>query len=427
MSEALRILIIDESEKDVNSIINSVREISYNDYSFEWISDYSLALKKICRKQYDVCLVDYHIGGGNGLSLIKKATRCGCMVPIILMADREDPEIDRLAMKAGAADYFIKGGHSPAVILQRRIRYPVAVSKKFQKIKSLNQKLEKKVLGMTKELFQSYKDLEYLSRTLYTRIREKERAKQKVISVLKKEHELNEFKSHFVSMASHEFRTPLSTILSSASLIEQYAGIPGKKNNIISHIHRIKFTVDELIEILNDLLLLEKLEGGNVKSKKEVFNLNLFTEEVIKEIRDGVKQGQKIIYYWPEDSNNHVLLDPCLLKNILLNLISNSIKYSGEGTSIHITTKIIGNEIFVTVRDEGMGIPKEDQKHLFEKFFRGRNVLNIQGTGLGLNIVKNYLDLMGGTIEFESQVNKGSMFTVKFGSADTIPGSTFLS
>lgn len=421
MNEAIRILVIDESEKDVNVIINSIIENQYNCYCFEWVSDYSAALKKICGKRYDICLVDYHIGGAKGLSLIKRATRCGCYLPMILMVNREDPEIGRLAMKAGAADYFVKGGHSPAALLERRIRYPIAVSKKIQKVKSLNRKLEKQVSGMTKELFQSYKDLEYLSRTLFSRIREKEREKQKTISVLKKERALNEFTSRFISSASHEFRTPLSAILSSASLIEQYAGIPGKKNNILSHIHRIKFTVDELIEILNNLLLLERLEGGKVKCKKEVFNLGFFAEEVINEIRECVKPGQKIIYYKPEEECSEVFLDPCLLKNILLNLITNAIKFSGEYAGIFITTEVIDKDVLVTVRDEGMGIPEEDQKHLFKKFFRAGNAKNIQGTGLGLNIVKNYLDLADGTIEFESQVDKGSTFTVKFKSASVIP------
>jgi len=228
---------------------------------------------------------------------------------------------------------------------------------------------------------------------------------------LGKEKELNEMKSRFVSMASHEFRTPLSAILSSTSLIEHYIS-PGQEEKRKKHVERIKSSVKNLTSILDDFLSLEKLEQGKVEAHSSEFNLKEFIEDVIEEMEGMSKKKQQEIifeYNGPEE----VYQEKKILRNVLLNLLSNAIKYSSEGKNIYISAQIINEQVTLTVKDQGIGIPLEAQKNLFDKFFRARNAINIQGTGLGLNIVKRYVELLDGTITFDSKENVGSSFTVQ--------------
>ncbi|WP_336833256.1 PAS domain-containing sensor histidine kinase [Sphingobacterium siyangense] len=251
------------------------------------------------------------------------------------------------------------------------------------------------------------------TRDLISLVSELEKAKAEVSKSLEKEIELNQLKSRFVSMASHEFRTPLSSVQLSASLIEKYSERPDDKANIIKHTNKIKSAVQLLTSILNDFLSLEKLEAGIVVMNKQYINLVELAEEITEEMQLICKKNQHIVYQHTGEIG-HFTLDPNLLKNALVNLISNAIKYSGEDTLIEFTTCIDDEGCFISVKDNGIGIPEEDQVHLFEPFFRAHNTGNIPGTGLGLNIVKRYIELMAGQMEFESEVHKGTSFRVSF-------------
>ncbi|WP_341832684.1 PAS domain-containing sensor histidine kinase [Sphingobacterium thalpophilum] len=251
------------------------------------------------------------------------------------------------------------------------------------------------------------------TRDLISLVSELEKAKAEVSKSLEKEIELNQLKSRFVSMASHEFRTPLSSVQLSASLIEKYSERPDDKANIIKHTNKIKSAVQLLTSILNDFLSLEKLEAGIVVMNKQYINLVELAEEITEEMQLICKKNQHIVYQHTGEIG-HFTLDPNLLKNALVNLISNAIKYSGEDTLIEFTTCIDDEGCLISVKDNGIGIPEEDQVHLFEPFFRAHNTGNIPGTGLGLNIVKRYIELMAGQMEFESEVHKGTSFRVRF-------------
>ncbi len=235
-------------------------------------------------------------------------------------------------------------------------------------------------------------------------------AETEILLSLEKEKSLNEMKSKFVSIASHEFRTPLSTILSSVSLLEKYYK-PEDAEKRAKHIDRVKASVKNLTEILNDFLSLEKLEAGNIEAHPSLFNLVHFAEEISEELQTVAKPGQAIIHTHEGDGQD-VFLDKQLLRNICFNLLNNAIKYSQENKNIDFFTKT-GTEVILRVTDHGMGIPPEDQEHLFERFFRAANVTAIQGTGLGLNIVRRYVQLLNGKIEFNSEINKGTTFTIK--------------
>ncbi|MGB0521720.1 MAG: PAS domain-containing sensor histidine kinase [Flammeovirgaceae bacterium] len=232
---------------------------------------------------------------------------------------------------------------------------------------------------------------------------------QQLEKLLLDEQSLSDLKSKFISIASHEFRTPLSTILSSAGLIEKYIE-RGDIASQLKHTNRIKNAVKNLNTILSDFLSLEKLEEGMVENSPVATDLDEFIQETIYHL-EGLKKKEQRVEYQFQDDNAYVLIDQNLMKACITNLLSNAIKYSDEGATIYITLSI-ADSIIIVVKDQGIGIPLEDQKRLFSRFFRASNVGNIKGTGLGLNIIKKYVEIMGGEISFESQELKGTSFTI---------------
>ncbi|MBN9385562.1 MAG: PAS domain S-box protein [Chitinophagaceae bacterium] len=227
---------------------------------------------------------------------------------------------------------------------------------------------------------------------------------------LQREKDLNEMKSRFVSLASHEFKTPLSVILSSTSLIEKYSA-PEMADKRMRHIQRIKSNVKNLRQILGDFLSLEKLEEGVVRNSPSAANIVELGEEVITDMEESCKSGQRIELEIRGEPRV-VTVDVHLLRNILNNLLSNAVKYSPEHTSARFIIEFLTSSIRFTVADNGIGIPTEELEHLFERFFRASNTSGISGTGLGLSIVKKYLDLMEGQIDVTSEPGKGTTFTI---------------
>jgi len=254
--------------------------------------------------------------------------------------------------------------------------------------------------------------IEERTEVLKNTVRALETAKEEVSLSLEKEKELGQLKSRFVSMASHEFRTPLSAVQLSASLIEKYAEA-FQSANISKHVSKIKNAVGNLTTILNDFLSLEKLEAGKVEPSFTSFDIVKLAEEITEEMQLMAKQNQNIIYQHTGTSSM-IQLDPNLLKNCIINLVGNAIKYSGENTFIEFNTELTPENCIITVKDNGIGIPESDQKNLFEAFFRAHNTGSIPGTGLGLNIVARYTRLMNGKVDFKSNINNGTLFTISF-------------
>lgn len=235
-------------------------------------------------------------------------------------------------------------------------------------------------------------------------------AEENIQRALHKEKSLNELKSRFVSMASHEFRTPLTSILNATSLLSRYIGKVDAQEKQHKHVDRIKTSVQHLTTILNDFLSLDKLDAGKVDLHYSTFNIEQFTNEIVADIQEISKEGQ-IITYQHKGETEHTL-DQQLLKNIYYNLLSNAVKYSTTNSAIKLNTSFKNQAITIQVKDNGVGIPEEEQGMVFSRFFRAQNATNIQGTGLGLNIVKKYVELVGGIISFKSEQNKGTTFTV---------------
>lgn len=272
-----------------------------------------------------------------------------------------------------------------------------ALASMNKKMEMLNEELEEKVKERTFKLQEALQKLEA--------------SKDELAKALSKEKDLGDLKSAFVSMASHEFRTPLSTILSSASLLAKYK-LTEEQPNRDKHVQRIKSSVINLNNILNEFLSLGKIEDGKIKAHFVVFDIKDFILQQCNEMSDILKQGQTIDY--THEGETLVRLDENLFKNVLINLLSNAAKFSNENQPIHINVKVEKKSFQFQIRDEGMGISQKDQEHLCEIFFRANNAINIPGTGLGLHIVAKYIEMLNGKMEIKSQLEKGTQINLIF-------------
>jgi PAS domain S-box-containing protein len=282
-------------------------------------------------------------------------------------------------------------------IEQAVLRQQEEMARANAEIEKLNEELEAKVVQRTRQLQETLGILE--------------KSRDELQKALSKEKELSDLKSRFVSMASHEFRTPLSTILSSASLVAKYT-LNEEQDKRDKHIQRIRSAVSNLTDILNEFLSIGKLEEGKVQVNLSDFNLKEQVQLVCNEMQSLLRPGQRIRirHTGPETAR----LDLSLLRNVVINLVSNAIKFSPEGGMVDVETETSPEQVLISVRDYGIGISEEDRKHLFERFFRGKNAVNIQGTGLGLHIVSKYVELMNGEMSLESVLEEGTTFKITF-------------
>ncbi|RYY16726.1 MAG: PAS domain-containing sensor histidine kinase [Chitinophagaceae bacterium] len=280
--------------------------------------------------------------------------------------------------------------------------------------------MEKDVLAQQQQLEKMAIEMQQLNAELEAKVEERtqilkealqklEQSQAELNNALEKEKQLNEIKSSFVSLASHEFRTPLSTVLSSAALIGKYQASDDQDKRE-RHVKRIKDSVKHLNDILEDFLSLGKLEEGKVNAKPESVKISDVLTESVDGVTGMAKTGQQIQV--SGTAIEDFITDKNLLKNILINLLSNAVKFSAENSIIHLKVMPFKESLQISVTDSGIGIAKNDQEQLFSSFFRGSNATNIQGSGLGLHIVKRYLDLLGGTIKIDSELNKGTTFTL---------------
>jgi signal transduction histidine kinase len=364
------------------------------------------------RVLHDQYLRNYHEGGPARIIGIGRDEK----------GRRKDGSIFHMRLAVNAVN--INGKRFYAGIIQDKTHLRAAE----EEIERMNQELERKVIQRTLELEEKNNQLIQINTTLNREIKERQQIEsilrdneRELQHALEKEKELNELKSRFVSMASHEFRTPLSTIQSSAGLISRYP-LSDQQQQRSRHIERIKSSVNMLTGILDDFLSLAKLEEGRISMTPETFTFDELVTEVLDDLRTTLKPGQKTIHE-SKTTNIQLVQDRSLLKHVLYNLLSNATKYSPENRSIFLRTTMSGPLFQFEIEDQGIGIPIQDQAHLFTRFFRAKNAINIQGTGLGLNIVRQYINLMGGEIQFSSVEGKGSCFTIRIPISAEIPTS----
>jgi signal transduction histidine kinase len=326
------------------------------------------------------------MGIGMTLSALKKD---GSEFPVEISLGHFKSEDQQYAI-AFVIDITLRHKYENKILLQQ-----AEMAKVNEEIKKMNINLESTVIERTTELQKTLVELEA--------------SKVHLTKSLEKEKEVNDLKSRFVSMASHEFRTPLSTVLSSISLLAKYNTTEDQSKRD-KHIDRIKSSVKTLTDILNEFLSLGKIEEGKVEVKSELFDISEFINSITNEMNVLLKPGQEIKF--EHSGKNNTYTDSSLLKHVLINLVSNAIKFSPENANITIACKVDNENTTIKITDQGMGIPMADQIHLFERFFRATNATNIQGTGLGLHIVGRYIEILNGTISYESELEKGSTFKI---------------
>lgn len=277
------------------------------------------------------------------------------------------------------------------VTLKRKVEMELIL--KNQEINQLNESLEEEVILRTKDLQNTLAKLEENTKVLE--------------GALQKEKELGDLKTRFVSMASHEFRTPLTSILSSASLIEKYPKEEEQAKRL-QHINRIKNSVNNMTEILEEFLSVGKLAEGRVETHISEIVLAPFFQELIAELRGHQKDNQKIVLHL--DKTETFVTDASILRKVLINGLSNALKFSQR--DVHLYVQYKKHELQIDIVDSGIGISEDDQKHLFERFFRGGNASVIQGTGLGLHLIDRYVKLIQGKVNMYSQLGQGTTLSM---------------
>lgn len=315
---------------------------------------------------------------GIGLDL-KAKRKDGSLFPI---------EISLSHFKASDSMHYI--AFVSDVTLKRKVEMELIL--KNQQINQLNETLEQEVAARTQALQNTLDKLEINTKEL-----EQSLAKEKV---------LGDLKTRFVSMASHEFRTPLTSILGSATLIEKYTRAEDQQKRE-QHINRIKSSVSHLTEILEEFLSVGKLEDGKLEVHPVEFSIRAFINDILT---DFSTYNQAIRLEMPADFS--CFQDASILRKVIFNGLSNALKFSQK--EVLISVFLEGSQVFITIKDQGIGISEEDQKHLFERFFRGGNATVIQGTGLGLHLVDRYMRLIGGKVEIKSELNQGTELRIKF-------------
>ena len=272
-----------------------------------------------------------------------------------------------------------------------------------RQIADLNDHLEEKIVERTNSL---NKAVDLLQQEVSLRIKAENNAKE----ALQKEKELNELKTKFLSLVSHEFKTPISGILTSATLVGKYT-TEEQQEKREKHLNTIKSKVKYLNTIIDDFLSIERLDTGKANYKASSFPLSKVLNEVIYDANMHLKEGQNIQY--PKNADDITLVfDEKILELSLSNLIHNAIKYSGEGSLVSIEVNELLEHLEIKIKDQGIGIPKQEQRFVFDRYFRAENVLLTPGTGIGLNIVQNHLKNLNATILFISTAGKGSTFSI---------------
>lgn len=367
---SLQVLLVEDSQTDAQLFHHVFLRAATGPWTLVHAERLSEAIAYCQTQQFDIALVDLRLPDSEGLDTVAQFYEAVPDVPIVILTVFDDEELALQAMAQGAQDYLVKD-QVTTQLLRRSIRYTLERSQILQKLKN------------------------------------SERA---TLAALDKERELNQLKSYFISMVSHEFRNPLSILQSLSDLLLRYDGniSSEKKANYARHIHQ---TIAHMCQLLDEVILLGKVDTGNFKPELKSLNLEEFCNELIESLvfRDG-NQHPVIASYQLEVKP--LKLDANILRHILTNLIANAIKYSPAGKEIRFIASHQNDRLIFEICDEGIGIPEAERHRLFNTFSRCSNVGTIQGTGLGLAIVQRCVDLCGGTVEVESQVGKGTKFTV---------------
>ena len=397
-TRALRVLIADDDEDDYILTRDLLLRIGRPRFQLDWTPSYEGALQAIELNQHDVYLFDYHLGHSDGLELLREALARGCKAPIILLTGNDNWETDVEAMKAGAADYLVKG-HLDARLLERSIRYALERTR------------------AQAELLEYAHDIERKNRDL--------------AQAVKVSQEATKLKSQFLANVSHEIRTPMNGVLGMTELLLD-TNLTEEQRDYADTAFR---SAEALLEIIDSILDLSKMEAGKLQLEVVDFNPGEVLQEVLKLVSGRARgKGLAVSASVSEDAQRGLRGDPARLRQVLLNLVSNAIKFTERGevvVRVNVEeTSEQGVRLLFEVQDTGIGLAPDAAARLFQPFVQadGSITRKYGGTGLGLAICKQLIEMMGGRVGVDSEAGKGSRFwfTARFQRAQTaVPQPVF--
>ena len=401
-SAPIKVLLVEDDLGDADLICELLELVDSTSFQVTQSRRLQEALQYLRKEPFDLVLLDLSLPDSHGLSTVSQVCTQAPIVPIVVLSGLEDESAAIEAVQKGAQDYLVKG-QVESDLLVRAIRYAIERSKirqllnlREEQLQKVNEDLERRVEERTLQINLANEQL----RSLEVELRQ----------ALAQEKELSELKSRIITTISHEYRTPLTTIASSAELLEVY-GHKWDNDKQLKHFQRIQSAIKHMTALVDDVLFVNKAEFEKLEFNPAPLNLVAFINELIDELRSTVSDKYNLIFTSTGKFTN-ADLDEKLLRQIFTNLISNALKYSPDGGKVQVRLTCEDNNVIFQVQDEGIGIPIEDQQKLFESFARASNVGAIAGTGLGLSIVKKCATLHGGQITFESKMGAGTTFTV---------------
>ncbi len=408
-SATIKILLVEDNLADADLLGEILEEADETEWSLVHVEKLKEALHTLSENDFDVILLDLSLPDKQGLATVTQTHEVAPDLPIVVLTGLNDKVTSLEALREGAQDYLVKGKIDSNLLI-RAIRYAIERAQTFKRLRQseeqlqgLNEELELRVAEQTDELRQKNQYLE-------SEIAERQRLEEELRNALIKEKELSELKSNIISVVSHEYRTPLATILSSSELLQHYSHKWTEEKKQL-HFKRIQSSVHHLTQLISDVLLLNKAEAGKLDFNPAALNLVAFCRELVEELQLTLKT-QHSISFLCLGSEMEASLDEKLLRQLLTNLLSNAIKYSPQGGNIQFDLIYENESVTFRIQDRGIGIPIKDQAQLFDAFYRSSNVGTIAGTGLGLAIVKRCVDFHKGHIALESEVGVGTTFTV---------------
>ena len=366
----MHVLLVEDSPTDADLLRRVFLRSGKEHWQMTQVERLANAIAQCQENSFDVVLLDLGLPDSDGLETVTEFRANVPTMPVVVLTMMDDDELALQVMAQGAQDYLVKD-QITTQLLVRSLRYAIEREQIFQQLKN---------------------------------------SERKILNAWEQEQELNLLKSSFISMASHEFRTPMTTIRTSVELLQKFDHeLTDQKRD--DYFERIKAAIRQIIHLLDEILLLGSGEAGGLRYQPKPLDLEKFCAELMEDLRFSHSQHYTITAECEGDCSIAVM-DAALLWHILTNLLSNAIKYSPTGGSVRFSLMCQSGTATFRVQDHGLGIPLKDQSHLFETFYRCSNVGKIQGTGLGLAIVKKCIDLHQGDIQVNSELGKGTMFTV---------------
>ncbi|MEH2362421.1 hybrid sensor histidine kinase/response regulator [Nostoc sp.] len=378
VSYSVKILLIEDNLAYARLLQEFLMQAQFQEFTLVHVKRLGEGLEELTECNYDVILLDLTLPDSEGLSSLPSLIGQAPSIPIVVLTNTNDEELAIEAVRQGAQDYLIKRQVNPDVLV-RSLRYAIERKQLLESLRTVNEALQIRVEERTAELL--------------------------------KANELNQFKSEFVSMFSHDIRNPLNTILLAAGLLQNYDEKLTKEKKL-NHLQIIRSSIKNMAQLLDEVSFIGKADSGRLRSQLIRLDLEAFCRQLVEEVRLMAGENHLTLVFASFGQLGEALWDKSLLQHILNNLLTNAIKYSLPDGVVRF--ELIGQEktVIFRIQDWGIGIPEEDQKLLFQPFQRAENVGIIPGTGLGLAIAKKSVEAHGGEIVVNSQVGVGTTFTV---------------